>query len=132
MAGLKKKKQEKGTSPNVVLVIFLVFMFLVSVGLGVWGYYGYAGQADLLKAKEGERAKAAGENVGRRFYTTLYQYSRLASGEKLDEKEATQFNDNYEELFVKPEGGVFKGENERDAGKAFIAKLKKTLRTDDA
>ena len=65
MAGLKKQKKEKSSNPNVVLIIFLVFFFLVSIGLGIWGYYGYAGQDDLRRAKFTSEAAAKGGELGR-------------------------------------------------------------------
>ena len=45
MAGLKtpSKKKRDSSKPSTVLIVFLVFFVLVSIGLGVWGYYGYAG-----------------------------------------------------------------------------------------
>ena len=45
MAGLKTlpKKKRDSSKPSPVLVIFLVFFILLSIGLGIWGYYGYAG-----------------------------------------------------------------------------------------
>ena len=50
MAGLKKPAKKPGTgNPNTVLVVFLVLFILTSIGLGVWGYYGYAEQDGLKK-----------------------------------------------------------------------------------
>ena len=49
MAGLKKPKKKDTTNPSTVLIIFLVFFVLLSIGLGVWGYYGYAGQTKLAE-----------------------------------------------------------------------------------
>ena len=53
MAGLKKTKKD-GSSPNMVLIVFLIFFVLVSIGLGVFAYYG----VDNL-----EKAKAAEKNM---------------------------------------------------------------------
>ncbi len=48
MAGLKKPSRKKdSSSPSLALIIFLVIFVLLSIGLGVWGYYGYAGQEKL-------------------------------------------------------------------------------------
>lgn len=61
----KKKKEYKpkvagGTSPLVV--IFLVLFMLISIGLGVACYYGYAGQAELeKKAKDAATAKTVAD-----------------------------------------------------------------------
>jgi hypothetical protein len=48
MAALKKttKKKDAG-KPGTVLIIFLVFFILLSIGLGVFAYYGYEGQNKL-------------------------------------------------------------------------------------
>src|SRR5438093_1376025 len=63
MAAKKRSSRSRrpdSTSPNTVLVLFLVFFVLLSIGLGVWGYYGYAGQKELKdKAESAERAKNA-------------------------------------------------------------------------
>jgi hypothetical protein len=56
MAGLKKTKKD-GTSPNLVLICFLIFFVLLSIGLGVFAYYGQEGQAKLQQ--EVKVAKAA-------------------------------------------------------------------------
>ena len=128
MAGLKKTKKEKSTSPNVVLVIFLVFFFLVSIGLGIWGYYGYAGQEDLRKAKFGAEAAAKGEKLGKRFYAMQYRYLRTALGDTLDEKETGQLNDDLDE-FSKENGGAFKDETDKEASRIFVGKIKKDLLT---
>src|SRR5262249_42680329 len=56
----RTKQRGSPTSPNTVLVLFLVFFVLLSIGLGVWGYYGYAGQKDLKDAAaNAEKAKNA-------------------------------------------------------------------------
>ena len=65
MAAIKKttKKKDAG-KPGTVLIIFLVFFILLSIGLGVFAYYGYEGQnklrEDAKNAKIGETA--ASEN----------------------------------------------------------------------
>lgn len=48
MAALKKPiKKKDGGKPGTVLIIFLVFFILLSIGLGVFAYYGYDGQNKL-------------------------------------------------------------------------------------
>ena len=50
MAALKKPMRRKDVGkPSTVLIIFMVFFILVSIGLGVAAYYGYAGQDALKK-----------------------------------------------------------------------------------
>ena len=50
MAALKKPMRRKDAAkPSTVLIIFLVFFILISIGLGVATYYGYAEQNALRK-----------------------------------------------------------------------------------
>jgi hypothetical protein len=127
MAGLKKKKKEKSGSPNVVLVIFLVFFFLVSIGLGIWGYYGYAGQEELKRAKDSATASAKVEKLGRRYYSMLSQEYRLAMGDKLEEKEIEALNVDRDEYTKDANGGPFKDETNKEAVKTLLDKLRKDL-----
>lgn len=126
MAGLKKKTPTKSGSPNIVLVIFLVFFFLVSIGLGIWGYYGYAGQADLLRAKKSESDAKNAEKTGRRFYTMQWDELRLALGEKLNEKETQRLETERAE-FEKEGGGIFSGEADKDAARTLLDNHRKIL-----
>jgi hypothetical protein len=126
MAGLKKQKKEKSSSPNVVLVIFLVFFFLLSIGLGIWGYYGYAGQEDLRRAKHNEYTAKNAEKLGKRFYAMQYRYLRSALGDSLDEKESGQLNEDLDE-FYKDNAGIFNGETDKEAARKLLADLKKSL-----
>ena len=65
MAGLRKpKKKESSTKPGTVLIMFLVFFILLSIGLGVWGYYGYDGQKKLdTDAKNAKKDLTAQKSV---------------------------------------------------------------------
>jgi hypothetical protein len=128
MAGLKKKKREKSSSPNVVLVIFLVFFFLLAIGLGIWGYYGYAGQDDLKKQKFGAEASAKGEKTGKRFYALQYRYIRTALGDSLSDAESGQMNEDLDEMY-KENGGVFKDEPDLAAARTLLEDLKRKLGT---
>jgi hypothetical protein len=125
MAGLKKKKKEKSGNPNIVLIIFLVFFFLVSIGLGIWGYYGYAGQEDLRRSRLNAESSAKVEKASKRYYSMLYRELRLAVGEKLDEKEIEFLNVDRDE-FAK-DNGDFKAETDKEAAKALLDDLRKKL-----
>ena len=87
MAGLKtpSKKKRDTTKPNTVLVIFLVFFILLSIGLGVWGYYGYAGQEKLEKdAKADKVAAKANKDLAPKWLDgALRAAGLLKEGEKL-------------------------------------------------
>lgn len=66
MAVKKPIKKRDTTNPNTALVLFLVFFILLSIGLGVWGYYGYSGQAKLredgIAAQKDRTAAKLGED----------------------------------------------------------------------
>jgi hypothetical protein len=126
MAGLKKQKKEKSTSPNVVLVIFLVFFFLLSIGLGIWGYYGYAGQEELRRARSNADAAARGSKLGLEYYSMLYGDLRLDLGDTIDPAEEDQFN-TARDAFLLPDFGKFKDEKTKEAAKKLMDDLKDQL-----
>jgi hypothetical protein len=71
MAVKKPIKKRDATSPNTALVLFLVFFVLLSIGLGVWGYYGYAGQKKLREdAAEKDKGKDAAV-LGQKYFQML-------------------------------------------------------------
>lgn len=122
MAGLKKTPAEKSTSPNVVLVIFLVFFVLASIGLGIWGYYGYAGQDDLQTKKRTAEATAKSEKLAKEYYSMLYRHLRGAVGDKLDKSEEEQMRADLNQ-FIDGDGGKFKEEKTLDADRRLIKTL---------
>jgi hypothetical protein len=126
MAGLKKQKKEKSSSPNVVLVVFLVFFFLLSIGLGIWGYYGYAGQEDLRRAKHSEFTAKNAQKLANEYYSMLYGDLRIALGDTIDAAEEDQFN-TARDSFLLPEFGKFKDEKTKEAAKKLMDDLKKQL-----
>src|SRR5436309_2646924 len=64
MAGLKKGKKDT-TSPNTILVVFLIFFVMVSIGLGVFAYYGYEGQEKLRDQAKNAKAEALAAKAGK-------------------------------------------------------------------
>src|SRR6516162_3909326 len=126
MAGLKKQKKEKSSSPNVVLVVFLVFFFLLSIGLGIWGYYGYAGQEDLRRARSNADAAARASKLGLEYYSMLYGDLRVALGDTIDPAEEDQFN-TAREAFLSEGFGKFKDEKTKEAAKKLMDDLKDRL-----
>ena len=81
MAGLRKPVRRKDPSkPSTALILFLVFFIVLSLGLGVWGYYGYAGQEELrTKAKNAKATSDAG-NLVAEYWEYLAYEARLATG----------------------------------------------------
>jgi hypothetical protein len=126
MAGLKKQKKEKSSSPNVVLVVFLVFFFLLSIGLGIWGYYGYAGQEDLRRARSNADTAAKASNLGLEYYSMLYGDLRVALGDTIDPSEEDRFN-TAREAFLSEGFGKFKDEKTKEAAKKLMDDLKERL-----
>src|SRR5262249_26061108 len=119
MAAKKRSSRSRrpdSTSPNTVLVLFLVFFVLLSIGLGVWGYYGYAGQKELKDAAvRADQAKTAAIKAER--FANLF--SREARVEVLGRDalfkeeggfdEGTSYDADREEI-IKEDGGAFSPE----------------------
>lgn len=125
MAGLKKKKKEKSGSPNVVLVVFLVLFVLTAIGLGVWGYYGYAGQDVLRSERRKADLAAKSEKNAKLYFQMLTRDQRQAIGGKFEEGELLQLDIDRDE-FLK-DNGAYKDEPSRAAAKAFMGEMHETL-----
>jgi hypothetical protein len=123
MAGLKKKKQDKSGSPNVVLVIFIIFFFLLSIGLGIWGYYGYAGQDALETKRKTAEAEKKVEKAGKDYYMMLYRDLRTHVGDTLDQTEEEELK-AYKDSFLSDGFGKFKDEKTKDAAFKLMMDLK--------
>ena len=87
MAGLKKKKREKSGSPNIVLVIFLVFFIIATITLGVFLYLALDEKSLALRDMAKERTNAQTEKTTATYYRWLTRELRAAVGDKLGEKE---------------------------------------------
>src|SRR5262249_52093399 len=90
MAKKAIKRRDASGSPNTVLVLFLVFFVLLSIGLGVWGYYGYSGQKKLkedaeAKVKDQKDARAAEE-----YAKSLLREFRYAVVKEVEANKAEQ------------------------------------------
>ncbi|MBI3823780.1 MAG: hypothetical protein HY289_14010 [Planctomycetes bacterium] len=125
MAGLKKKTKEKSGSPNIVLVIFLVFFVLVSIGLGIFAYYGYADQGDLRRAAKAATDAKNGEKVGKEFYKMLAYELAVGLGGKLDDKQLGQMTAHRLKFTNEPDGGDFKNEPDKEFARSLLEDLHK-------
>jgi hypothetical protein len=98
MAPARRRSKAASANPSTVLIIFLVFFVLLSIGLGVWGYFGYKDAA--LKEKNGktEQDKAAAEKKGREWYQLQALWARAAAGNELSKDESDQLTDLYGRL----------------------------------
>jgi hypothetical protein len=126
MAGLKtpSKKKRDSSKPSPVLVIFLVFFIIVSIGLGVWGYYGYAGQ-DKLESTAKERAKSADVAKDFELYALfIANEARLAIGSPDQLVDAPLYAEKREE-FLK-ENSKYKADKNYEP----VKKLMKALSSD--
>jgi len=112
MAGLKKPtKKRDASNPNTVLVIFLVFFVLLSIGLGIWGYYGYAGQEKLRASAKEEIIKAAANKQGDDFANIMAADLRLANVGGLDAAELGSWKNGIAEALN--DTGKYKDEKAR-------------------
>jgi hypothetical protein len=83
MARKRSKKIAASSSPSTVLVIFLVFFILLSMGLGLFSYYGY--QAAQKKEEAGKKLKADAEtaSLAADYYKLQALWAKGASGHDL-------------------------------------------------
>ncbi|MCI0379737.1 MAG: hypothetical protein L0215_19205 [Gemmataceae bacterium] len=127
MAGLKKPvKKRDDSKPGTVLVIFLVFFILLSIGLGVWGYYGYAGQDQLRTSAKNDAAKAQAAGLAESFWKATANELRVATGHPLDANDVPTFAGDRKDLLE--EGGKYaQGFAAREAIKKMIEDNGKTL-----
>jgi hypothetical protein len=126
MAGLKKpSKKRDTTNPNTALVLFLVFFVLLSIGLGVWGYYGYAGQEKLRTETKGEKDKAGAAKLAEDFFRFTADEARLAAGNPVEANEMTFWKNMRDQILG--DGGKFKAVIEAESQTAL-----KKMRDDNA
>ena len=90
MAVKKPVKKRDATSPNTALVLFLVFFVLLSIGLGVWGYYGYAGQKTLREDAVNKQKDKDAAQLGERYASTILDEVLTAQGHDLGERVKTR------------------------------------------
>jgi hypothetical protein len=91
MAGLKKSSKKDANNPNTALVIALVLFILVSIGLGVFAYFGYDGQEALRQAaKKANQDKKTAEEQ-RDNYALLGIEAMLAEGLTLTPDQRTAY-----------------------------------------
>src|SRR5262245_50109978 len=111
MAGLKKPvKKRDTTSPNTALVLFLVFFVLLSIGLGVWGYFGYSGQDKLRETTKKAQVDSESAQKGLAFNKFVASDTRLALGHPLSADELTTWKSAIDNKGL-DDGGKFAAEN---------------------
>ena len=91
MAGLKKNKRQKDTtSPNLVLVLFLVTFVISNIIFGLLLYFAYGEKDAALATATKEKLTAKGNQDAMELYQTALDELRLALGQELKEYEKTQ------------------------------------------
>jgi hypothetical protein len=130
MAGLKKKKKDKSGSPNVILVVFLVLFVLTSIGLGVWGYYGYAEQKTLRDERKRALDTAKTEKTTAQYYSmqAADYLTAILGADSIDEVEKTELNGN-RTSFNQADFGSFKLEKKKEGVKKIMDELRQKLGT---
>ncbi|MBX9678504.1 MAG: hypothetical protein K2X38_07050 [Gemmataceae bacterium] len=125
MAGLKKPAKKKDGKSSPVLVIFLVFFILISIGLGVWGYYGYDGQEALKSKAETEVKNTKSAKFGTLLQAAARAELQLALGFPVPENDMVDFK----QMRPKLTGGDESVKQEPIVGpyNEFVKELKKDL-----
>jgi hypothetical protein len=100
MAGLKKSKRQKDTSsPNIVLVLFLILFILSNIILGLWLYFTYDEKNKALAAKTiADKEKAANQNAIAAYKVVLDEL-RMAVGQQLNQDEKTILETNRKNFY---------------------------------
>ena len=124
-------RQITNPNPNTVLVVFLVLFLLLSIGLGVWGYLGFAGQDELLqKLNTKQKLEVDTAKEGKDYFTFVSLEVRAAIGDTLTPDELANWHVQREEFFKV--GGNFSQEPTHAAVEKLIEDLKKQLGYNDA
>src|SRR5688572_9704284 len=107
MAAALKKSKKQGKS-GAGVAIALVFFILLSIGLGVWGYYGYKGQHELVKIAKDKETEKEGAKIAEDYFRFLAWDYALALGYDLEPATKKRYMDlrkDYMALYDTPDGG---------------------------
>ncbi len=120
-------KKRDTANPSATLVIFLVFFILLSIGLGVWGYYGYSGQDALRSDAKAAKEKAEASQKGEALATFGMYAAALGSGVGLEAKDLTAFSSGVDDF----DGGKWNTDPTKPTVEKVFNELKKELGWDN-
>lgn len=87
-----RRRVAAANNPSTVLIVFLVFFILLSIGLGVWGYLGQKKAGDMeKKAQEANKAKND-ETLTKDWYKLQGLWAKAAAGYDLSKDESNDLN----------------------------------------
>jgi hypothetical protein len=129
MAARKKSSRNRANpnNPNTVLVLFLVFFILVSIGTGVTTYYGYAGQKKLEEDAIGAVRKAKSAQNALDYYKLQALVGRAALGPLVKDDNTDEYNDFAVYLEGFKDNSKFKDEKTRPAIEELVKKTEADL-----
>jgi len=129
MAARKRSSRKQGNpnNPNTVLVLFMVFFILLSIGLGVGTYYGYAGQKKLEDDAIGARKEAKAARNASEYYKFQALAARGAEGPLFKDDKTDEANDLAVLMDEFETQSKFKDEATRPAVAELVVRLKKEL-----
>lgn len=132
MAGLKKKRKEPSSNPNVVLVIFLIFFVLSTITLGALFYYGLDEKGEARRKQLAAEKDSVLKKTDAAYYAMLYYDLRTALGDQLNtddaEKKAKEEMDLDRKEFLNPDSTKFKNApNDKESTLKYMKALRDKL-----
>ncbi|MCI0683277.1 MAG: hypothetical protein L0Y71_14335 [Gemmataceae bacterium] len=127
MATLKKPiKKKDGGKPSTVLIIFLVFFILLSIGVGVAAYYGYEGQNKLKEEAKSAKASAAAAKTVDDYRMGVILFLSSSVGHDLDQDTRVRATAALDEI-MKGDAGRHSKEPDHAAFAKLFNELSKDL-----
>ena len=126
MAGLKKKRKEQSGSPNIVLVIFLVFFILVNITFGILWYYALQDRATAKSSAAAAEATKREAEKARDYYRMLYYEMKVVTGNPLSKEEDEKYNP-VKESFMKDDYGDYASQTDKDETRKLVGNLRGLL-----
>jgi hypothetical protein len=131
MAGLKKSRRTKDTSsPNLVLVIFLIVFVLSNIVLGLLLYFSYDEKNKALDSATRAAKEKDGDRKAIKLYQTVADDFRSALGEQPKGDDMAMLDQERKQLLAE-NSQYGKGEKNTDGYKNLMAKLRGDLGFDD-